>query len=226
MVGNRFNHKIKKEIRLTSALSNVWRQFLYITYFEIENPTLYSEDVEQSKIMWEAYKHFHIIKKEPDIIWEGWIDSSKVPKPIKWGGPELYDVWRKQLLPEYQINRKEHICFSFLSNKKDAKGLDDECLESIINLLKNQKCCDLGNSRDFPDAKELIKRVNIIAHSALYLGSDCSWSNICPAFSTPVVLGVQEWPFQSLSIFKQNFIVDKNTGIPLGFKRIEDESKN
>lgn len=218
---NRFSLKVQDNLRVTGAISGAWRTMFYMDYFEVKKPVLHCEDVKQAKLFWKAYKHFFNINYDHKITWSREFNSPLAMR-IPFEGDFVYEEMKKRLKFK---RHPSHTCFSFLSNKKDHKGLDDQCLQDVISLL-DPVAIDLSDSRNFKNINELITKLTILFHANLYIGSDCSWNNIAPVFGVPTILTIQEYPYNSTSVLKQIFSLDRSTGYPIGYEPTDTKSSN
>lgn len=170
---------------LFNEFSGTWRKFLYISHFEIKNSIAYCEDVNHSLIYWEAFQHFFNVKVEP----KQFLKATK--KMIKEWDREptsdyQYDLFKKYV--KHTPTKTHEIVYSIIDKEGShvhtygrTKGLYPKVRDVLVNNLVG---IDLGNSRNFKSANELIKKVKILADSKVIVGSPCSWTRLAEYFDT------------------------------------------
>jgi hypothetical protein len=162
------------------ALSNAWRQYHYINHSKDKDAIIHCEDINQSLLFWEAFKHFFKIQVEPKEFIEA---TSEVRKN--------YEVYQKPTknaqYPVFKTYLKEEpfemhpLVYSIIDSDTHQKGIH---YKSKLNIIKNLNGINLGDSRNFKDADELIHKIIQLANAETFLGSSCSWAWICPYFDT------------------------------------------
>lgn len=168
------------EFLTTAALSGGWRQYHYMNHLNIKDAIIHCEDVGQSLIFWKAFKHFFNVSVEPKLFVEA--------KPEIWDNSEHYLSPTKD--PKYSLFKKylkedpfemHPLVYSIIDSDVNQKGIHYQAKSNIINNLNG---INLGDSRSFKDADELIHKITQLANAETFLGSSCSWAWICPYFDT------------------------------------------
>lgn len=167
------------------ALNKTWRQFGYINHawhlgFK-DDMIIYAHDLNQLQIMWEAYKHFFNVKGEPIFIKE---DRTRVEFRDYYANVTKQNLWHIFRLYRKKPRKITHpIAYSIADVKNSQRyGIDGLLKESILKSLNG---FDLGNTRDFKDADELIDKLTKLSTAEVFLGSHCSWAFLSPYFDTP-----------------------------------------
>ena len=84
-------------------------------------------------------------------------------------------------------SNNSHICISIIQNKlshSTHKQLDFD----VKNIQHgNLQIIDLGNSRDFTTADEVIEKIKLIQNCTMFFGSQCSWKNISDLYNKPCI---------------------------------------
>jgi len=167
----------------TTALGKTWRQYNYMNHawrlgYEDEM-ILYAYDLDAAKIHWEAYKHFFDVKGEPTFCGERGDDIVGVQdyyrNPTK---AHMFEVFRTYVKP---LPKKLSVVYSIIDIKNSEKGIHSK---SKNNIIKHLSGFDLGDSRNFKSADELIYKVTQLASAETFVGANCSWAWLCPYFDT------------------------------------------
>lgn len=171
------------EFVTNDALNKTWRQFGYINHawhlgFE-DDMIIYADDLNQLQIMWEAYKHFFNVKGEPIFAKEG---RSQVDFQDYYRNTTKDNLWNVfKLYLKKPIEVTHPIVYSIADIKNSRKGINGLSKE---NIMKNLNAFDLGDSRNFKDADQLIEKITKLSTAQMFLGTSCSWAFICPYFDT------------------------------------------
>ncbi len=170
------------EFLTTAALSGSWRQYHYMNHLSIKDAIIHCENVGQSLIFWKAFKHFFNVSVEPKLFVtakpEIWDNMDKY-----YESDDKYDLFKEYL--NIDLYSEHPLVYSIIDSDVNQKGIHYQAKSNIINNLNG---INLGDSRSFKDADELIHKITQLANADMYLGSNCSWSNIAPYFDTNVVL--------------------------------------
>ena len=170
------------EFLTTAALSGSWRQYHYINHLAIKDATVYCENVVQSIYFWKAFKHFFRtqveIKKFLPANQDIWNNMDKY-----YESDDKYDLFKEYL--NVDLYSEHQLVYSIIDSDVHKKGI---AYDSKRNIINNINGVDLGDSRNFKNEHEIIEKVTNLANADMYLGSNCSWSNIAPYFDTNVVL--------------------------------------
>lgn len=201
-------------LHCTTGLGSVWRQFMHADYMKIHEPVFSCDDIKQAKMFWEAYKYFFNFNVDmaPQFVPYD-MDAGYIPHT-----ENRLDLFHKNLKKDYSI-KTSLVTYSIAHISNTEKGLDDEAFKPMINFMTCKDSINLGDSRNFLDAGQLINKLTYLATSNLYVGLNCAWSTIAPMFYTPTVILTQHYPHHSGSIWTQTFHVDKKTGVPNGYVR-------
>ena len=170
----------------SSALHNTWSSFLLIDVLEDEEAVIYSNDIKTMELYKEVYlNHFD---SKP------FLRNAKIKEgKCEWNIENIdQHVWNTTAFFDYlKTERKPNNKFSYSMARKDRKdasfgasykGVDDDMYESMKELLHDQ--IDLGDSRNFKSADELIYKVTQLATAETFVGANCSWAWLCPYFDT------------------------------------------
>lgn len=173
----------------------VWhRQSIYDTFKVFRNTDLVIVDhYEYFEMLLAAYRHF--VDDDHDITlerWEDYFDNDK----------DVFKHIARQKLKKFEISKKEEpfddvkikvgpkknkwIVTSLIERKYwdpelyglEEKGFqepDGQLLESILS--SHPDFINLGDSRSFNSAEELIEKMQIARDARMYVGSCCAWSN-------------------------------------------------
>ena len=206
--------KTRHEFRLTAGLAPVWRQFIYLDYFQPEkDPIFYCEDIKQAEIFWDAFNHFF----DTEVDWNPtFVNQDRMPEKVQYipFAENRWDLYKERLRRDW--SDKMHVGYSFISNKIDMKGIDTKAYQEMHLAMVDH--VNLGDTRNFKTSEECIEKITAVAQSSLYLGSDCAWSNIAPIFDVPVVIVFQKYPYSADQVWSRSFFVDKKNNVPYGFK--------
>jgi hypothetical protein len=201
-------------LHCTPALSACWRQFMHADYMKISEPVFSCDDIKQAKVFWEAYRYFFNLSVDMTPQFVPYTPEARYVPHTE----HRLDLFHKNLKKDYSI-KSSLISYSIAHIRNTEKGLDDEAFKPMINFMMSKDSINLGGSRDFLDAGQLINKLTYLATSSLYVGLNCTWSSIAPMFHTPTVILTQHYPHHSGSIWTQTFHVDKKTGVPNGYVR-------
>jgi len=174
------------EFATTTALGKTWRQYNYMNHawrlgYEDEM-ILYAHDLDTAKIHWEAYKHFFEVDGEPIFCGErgphiiGVQDYYRNPTKA-----HMFEVFKTYVKPWPYIGSALPVAYSIIDIKNSVKGIDSK---SKNNIIKHLSGVDLGDSRNFKSADELIYKVTQLASAETFIGANCSWAWLCPYFDT------------------------------------------
>ncbi len=174
------------EFATNHALGKTWRQYNYMNNAwrsgHEDDMVIYCSHIDQAKIMWEAYKHFFEVKGEPIFREENYdhvIDFQDYYRnPTR---DTLFDLFKTYLKPWPYIGTALPVAYSIIDIKNSSKGISSK---SKNNIIKHLSGVDLGNTRDFKSAAELIYKVTQLASAETFIGSNCSWAGLCPYFNT------------------------------------------
>ena len=129
--------------------------------------------------MWEAYKYFFNVKREPTFAKEG---PNQIDFADYYRNTTKENIWNVcKLHLKNPIEVTHPIVYSIIDIKNSEKGIDSK---SKNNIIKHLSGVDLGDSRNFKSADELIYKVTQLASAETFIGSSCSWAFLCPYFDT------------------------------------------
>jgi hypothetical protein len=80
-----------------------------------------------------------------------------------------------------------HVVSSFIPFSKKNKLKHFAKHRALEAEIKNTNLIDLGDSRNFQNAQEIIEKIKLIEDSMCYVGSHCSWSDISMLYNKPVI---------------------------------------
>ena len=161
--------------RSPKALWGSWRQFRFMEPKSI----IVCESLEQSKMFWEAYQHFYDTNKQPTFRQEEEGETSDMFSYME-GDIHTYEKMRDNLKP---LNTTPKGMVHSIIGEHHQKGIPN-IQKSIIE--KHLTSYDLGDSRNFKSAEQLIYKLTKLRNSKLYFGSVCSWSRIARVFGLEV----------------------------------------
>ena len=171
------------EFATTTALGKTWRQYNYMNHSwrlgHEDEMILYAHDIDAAEIHWEAYKHFFEVEGEP--IFCGVNRERVIGVQDYYRNPtkaHMFEVFKTYVKP---LPKKLSIVYSIIDIKNSEKGIHSKSKDNIIKHLSG---VDLGDSRNFKSADELIYKVTQLASAETFLGANCSWAWLCPYFDT------------------------------------------
>ena len=141
---------------------------VYDYIFERKNKTVVSNLDSDSNMILYDYRSTHGLHVGHSILQDnitGLLQKSMRKKNLK----NLHVVSSFILLPN-ERNLKSH-------HKKRA----------LTAEIENTNVMDLGDSRNFQDANEIIEKIKLIEDCMCYVGSHCSWSDISMLYNKPVI---------------------------------------
>jgi len=174
------------EFATNHALGKTWRQYHYMNHAwrlgHEDDMVIYCSHFDQAKIMWEAYKHFFEVKGEPIFREENFehvLDLQDYYRnPTR---DDLFDLFKTYLKPWPYLGTALPIAYSIIDIKNGDKGIDSKSKNNILKFLTGT---DLGDTRNFKSADELIYKITQLAAAETFIGPNCSWSFLCPYFDT------------------------------------------
>tara|TARA_B100000282_G_scaffold44627_1_gene27789 strand:- start:6077 stop:6652 length:576 start_codon:yes stop_codon:yes gene_type:complete len=174
------------EFSTNDALGKTWRQFNYMNYAwrsgYKEDVIVYCTHMDQIKIMWEAYKHFFDVDGEPIFYKEEGDHVVGVQDYYRNRTRDsLFDLFKTYLKPWPYIGSALPIAYSIIDIKDHWKGIDSKSRKNIFKFLTGT---DLGDTRNFKSADELIYKTTQLASAETFIGPNCSWAGLCPYFDT------------------------------------------
>lgn len=168
------NHALNKTFRVFGYINHAWHLGFK------DEMVLYAHDLDQLQIMWEAYKHFFEVKGEPTFLKEG---TNQIGWPDYYRNTTKENLW--SIFKQYRKRPREvthPIVYSISDVKKSHYGINGLSKE---NIMKNLRGIDLGDTRNFESADQLIDKITKLSTAQMFFGSHCSWAFICPYFDTP-----------------------------------------
>lgn len=101
------------------------------------------------------------------------------------------ELMQRYLKPNPYTN-EEYITCSWILASDNNDNDKPHYLRKVLHVeTELTDITDLGDSRNFVSAQEIIRKVAIIQQSKCYIGSQTSWENITRLYSKPVV---KFWP--------------------------------
>ena len=170
--------------KITDAVSQAFRQFTHANYSKIENPIFYCDTIEQVKIFYKAYiTLFKTQFKTP--VFNGWNDQALYIRDS--------EKFNRSVNLKRTFNKEYNYCYSLAKKENTHKGIDDTAYEHLLNILKKDGH-DLGDSRNFVSADQLIHKLTILASSQIYVGTNCSWLYLAEVFKIPAI-NTHQWMY-------------------------------
>lgn len=216
-------HETSKKLKCFNSLTGTWKCLAYAQYFGVDSITLYASNAEISEMYKEAYKHFfdwspckvEIKKTIPEEILRHKNATEEPSFPMQnereWFHKRLKHTWNHDGPPTTSI----------IDFKKHEKGLPPEVLKAFKSCL-SEDTIDLGDTRNFKNTQDIIDTVTKLANSRIYFGCLTSWSKIAPLFDTPVIEILPFYPYNSMHLWRREFVCKQPNGDPLGFVRDEE----
>ena len=157
------------EFATNHALNKTWRQYNYMNHAwrlgHKDDMVIYCSHLDQAKIMWKAYKHFFEVKGEPIFREENYDHVLDFQDYYRNPTRDELDLFKTYLKPWPYIGSALPIAYSIIDIKNSDKGIDSKSKKNIFKFLTG---CDLGDTRDFKSADELIYKITQLASAETY----------------------------------------------------------
>lgn len=83
---------------------------------------------------------------------------------------------------------EEYITCSWILSSDNSTNTKPNYLKKVLNVKTELTyIIDLGDSRNFISAEQIIRKVKMIQQSKVYIGSQTSWENITRLYNKPIV---------------------------------------
>lgn len=172
--------------RITDAVSQAFRQFLHANHNKIEDPIFYCDTIEHGKMFYKAFTTLlHTQFKNPTF--NGWNDQATYISP-----EDNFD--RSVKIKIKLFDKRYNYCYSIAKKENTHKGISKLPYERLLNIL-NKDGYDLGDSRNFNSAEELIDKLLALNSSEIYVGTNCSWLYLAEIFNVPAI-HTDEWIYR------------------------------
>jgi hypothetical protein len=99
-----------------------------------------------------------------------------------------YDLVQKYLKPN-PYYREKYITSSWILASDNKSNKDPAYLKKVLQVKAELiDVIDLGDSRNFDNISEIIRKIKIIQQSKCYIGSYGSWENITRIYNKPIAV--------------------------------------
>ena len=98
---------------------------------------------------------------------------------------DSYDRLQSRMIKKKLQNLHIVSSFILLPNERNLKSHHKK--KALNAEIENMNVMDLGDSRNFQDAKEIIEKIKLIEDCMCYIGSLCSWADIARLYNKPVI---------------------------------------
>ena len=182
------------------SIMKYWEFFNYMSYHGSECTLILGDrlpyNLPKIEHIFKSYQHFFSTSiKFPKIrtvnksIWEPLSNDTqnnfKVFKAWSWENwDKRDDIWPLKLP---KVKNPKYISTSIVKTRDGKyfrhRDIPAEYVDELINILTlNNNVINLGDSRGFESAEELIDKIEIIRNSKFYIGSEVSWKDIAKIF--------------------------------------------
>lgn len=172
---------------VSSSLFDNWRAFTHITMDP--NIQLHYSDPSFSAMCLKAFNHYSHTTVTIDCVEYQDTEYEQV-----WDNYNYQDTTN---LLKLTFDPADHIVYSFASNTQTVKGMDDDMLASTQSLFQNYYRKDLGDTRSFYSAEDLIDKIEYLRTAKAGYFSKCSWVGMATVFKVPHTVLQQIYPHRS-----------------------------
>jgi hypothetical protein len=172
---------------VSPSLFDNWRAFTH----KAKNPRLqlYCQNHSFSATCLKAFNHYSHIAVEVDSVEHQDIEYEQVV--------DNYNYQDTTDLLKLTFDPADHIVYSFASNTQTVKGMDDDMLASTQSLFQNYYRKNLGDTRSFYSADDLIDKIEYLRTAKAGYFSKCSWVGMATVFKVPHTVLQQIYPHRS-----------------------------